>query len=103
MSNDDVISKDQFRDRKITFASTERIEAVAQIAGEFMEEIFELQPGEYVISDESDVRDFTEMASSDTSEIWTRIKDRYGIEESDVGSGRFLDIFAEVARRRDPQ
>ena len=103
MSNDDVISKDQFRDRKITFASTERIEAVAQIAGEFMEGIFELQPGEYVISDEADVRDFTEMASSDTSEIWTRIKGRYGIEESDVGSGRFPDIFAEVARRRNLQ
>lgn len=104
MSKDDsIISKGRFKGKKIVFASTERIEELAQIATEFMEEIFDLLPGDYIISDESDVRDFTEMASSDTSGIWTRIKNVYGIEQSDVGSGRLVNIFDEISRRRNIQ
>jgi hypothetical protein len=102
MSRDDgVISRGSFKGKKITFASTERIEEFAHIASEFMEKIFELQPGEYLISDESDIRDFTELGSSDASEIWKRIKDAYGVEQSDVGSGRLVNIFAEIAQRRN--
>ena len=100
---DGVMSRGRFKGKKITFASTERIEEYAQIASEFMEEIFELLPGDYAISDESDVRDFTEMGSSDTSEVWTRISEVYGVAQSDVGSGRFVDIFAAIARRRNIQ
>jgi hypothetical protein len=96
-----VISRGRFKGKKITFASTERIEKFALIATEFMEEIFDLLPGDYAISDESDIRDFTEMGSSDTSEIWTRIKEVYGIEQSDIGSSRFINIFAEITRRKN--
>jgi hypothetical protein len=104
MSKDErVISTGPFKGNKITFASTVRIEEFTQIASEFMEEIFELQAGEYVISDESDVRDFTEMGSADTSEIWRRIKEIYGVERADVGSGRLVNIFIEIARRRSLQ
>ena len=100
---DGVMSRGRFKGKKITFASTERIEEYAQIASEFMEEIFELLPGDYAISDESDVRDFTEMGSSDTSEVWARINEVYGVPQSDVGSGRFVAIFAAIARRRNIQ
>lgn len=103
MSDDGVILRGRFKGKKITFASTERIDQFSKIAGEFMDEIFKLQPGDYAISDESDVRDFTEMGSSDTSALWIEIRARYGIEESDVASGRFVDIFAEIARRRNIQ
>ena len=104
MSNGDgVVSTGRFKGKKITFASTSRVEELAQIASEFMAEVFDLLPGQYAISDESDVRDFTEMGSSDTSEIWTRIKEVYGVANSDVTSGRLADIFAEIARRRNPQ
>jgi len=104
MNDDDsVISRGRFKGKKVTYASTDRIEELRQIADEFMEEIFELLPGEYLISDESDIRDFTEFGSSDTSEIWKRIIDVYGIEQSDAGSGRFVNIFAEIARRRNIQ
>ena len=102
MSNDDgAMSRGPFKGKKITFAATARIEEFMQIAGDFMEEIFELQPGEYMISDESDVRDFTGMGSSSTSDIWKRIKEVYGVEQSDVGSDRFVNIFTEIARRRN--
>jgi hypothetical protein len=104
MSNDDgAVSKCQFKGKKITFASTARVEEFAQIASEFMEEIFDLLPGEYAISDESDIRDFTEMGSSDTSETWTSIKKGYGVDNADVTSGRLVDIFVAIARRGNPQ
>ena len=104
MSNDDrVISKGRFKGKKVTFASTERMEEFAQIASEFMEELFELLPGDYVISDESDLLDFMEMGSSDTSETWKRIKEVYGVEQIDVGCDRFVNIFTEISRRRNIQ
>ena len=104
MSNGDgVVSRGRFKGKKITFASTARVEECAQIASEFMEEIFDLVPGQYAISDESDLRDFTEMGSSDASELWTRIKEVYGVDSSDVASGRLVDIFVAIARHRNPQ
>jgi hypothetical protein len=103
MSNGDgVVSRGRYKGKRITFASTARVEEFAQIASEFMAEIFDLVPGQYAISDESDVRDFTEMGSSDTSELWARIKEVYGVDRSDVSSGRLVDIFVEIARRRNP-
>jgi hypothetical protein len=102
-NGDGVVSRGRFKGKKITFASTARVEEFAEIASAFMGEIFDLPPGEYAISDESDIRDFTEMGSSDTSEMWTRIKDVYGVDKADVTSGRLVDIFVAIARRRNPQ
>ena len=98
-----VITRGPFKGKKITYAPRERIEGFAQLVDEFMERIFDLEPGEYLITDESDVRDFTEMGSSDTSEIWKCIDESYGIVNADVRSGRLVDIFAEVAQRRSRQ
>ena len=104
MSKDDkVITRGRFKGKKITFASTARIEEFTQLADDFMEHVFDFEPGEYLITDESDVLDFTEMASSDTSEIWKRIKENYAVTLTDVGSGRLVNIFAEIARRRNLQ
>lgn len=101
--SDGVVSRGRFKGKKITFASTARVEEFAQVASEFMGEIFDLLPGQYAISDESDIRDFTELGSPDTFHIWTRIKEVYGVDHSDVASGRLVDIFVELARRRNPQ
>ena len=104
MSKDEkVITRGRFRGKKVTFASTERIEEFAQLMDDFMEQIFGLEPGEYLITDESDVRDFTEMGSSDSSQIWKRIDKVYGIVSADVRSGRLVDILTEVAQRRSQQ
>ena len=104
MSKDEkVIPRGRFRGKKVTFASTERMEEFAQLTDEFMEQIFGLEPGEYLITDESDVRDFTEMGSSDSSQIWKRIDEVYGIVGADVRSGRLVDILTEVVQRRSQQ
>jgi hypothetical protein len=104
MSKDDrIITKGRFKGKTITFASTDRIEEFTQIAHDFVKQVFDFAPGEYVISDESDVRDFTEFCSSDTSEVWKRIEEIYGISLADVGSERLVNIFAEIARRKNVQ
>ena len=104
MSKDEkVITRGRFRGKKVTFASTERIEEFAQLMDDFMEQIFGLERGEYLITDESDVRDFTEMGSSDSSQIWKRIDEVCGIVSADVRSGRLVDILTEVVQRRSQQ
>ena len=104
MSDDDeVLKRGPFKGKKITYASTERIEEFRDIASEFVCEIFDLLPGEYLISDESDLDDFTEIGSSDTSQIWKRITETYGLVLSDVESERLVSIFIQIARRRNLQ
>ena len=68
-----------------------------------MERIVDLEPGEYLITDESDVLDFTEMGSSDTSEIWKRIGQICGFTSTDVPTGRLVDVLAEITRRSNLQ
>ena len=97
------MTRGRFKGKKITYASTERIEEFARLASDFMGQVFDYLPGEYLISDESDVLDFSEMGSSDTTEIWNRITEIYGVSLADVGSGRLVNIFAEITRRRNVQ
>ena len=68
-----------------------------------MMEVFDFLPGEYLITDESSLRDFTDFASSDTSSIWCRIAKIYRIEKTDVPSERLADIFAEIEKRGNIQ
>jgi hypothetical protein len=104
MSKDDrVITQGPFKGKRITFASTQRTEEFKQIASEFMQQIFDLRPEDYAISDESDLRDFTEFGSSDTAPVWKRVSAVYGFDFADVGSGRLLNIFTEITRRRNQQ
>ena len=89
--------------KTVTYASTDRIEEFRRVADDFMLEIFDFLPGEYLITDESTLRDFTEFGSSETSPIWSRITKRYTIGRADVPSERFVEIFAEIQARRNLQ
>ena len=91
------------KDKKIEFASSNRIEEFRHVADDFMLEIFDFVPGEYLITDESSLRDFTEVGSSDTAPVWSRITKVYEIERADVPSERLVDLFAEIEARRHLQ
>ena len=91
------------KDKKVEFASSDRIEEFRHVADDFMLEVFDFVPGEYLITDESTLRDFTEFGSSDTSPIWSRITKIYSIEPTDVPSERFVDLFVEIAARKNLQ
>ncbi len=97
------IRRGAFKGKKVTFAATDRVEDFRKLAGEFMAEVFDFLPGDYLISDESSLRDFTEFASSNTSPIWTRITEIYGIGKEDVPSEKLVDIFVEIQSRRNVQ
>jgi hypothetical protein len=92
-----------FKGKKVTYASTDRMEEYRQVAGDFMMEVFDFLPGDYLITDESSLRDFTDFGSSDTSYIWCRITDIYGVEKADAPSERLVDILAQIQKRRDIQ
>jgi len=85
--------------KKVTYASTNRVEEYGKIAADFMLEVFDFLPGDYLITDESSLRDFTDFGSSDTSPIWNRITEIYSIDRADVPSERLADIFAEIQSR----
>jgi len=90
----------RFKGKTITYASTDRIEEFTRLSNEFMEQVFDLEPGEYLISDESHLRDFTDFGSPDTTETWKRITKVYGVSLADVGSGRLVNIFTAITQRR---
>jgi hypothetical protein len=90
-------------EKKFVLSPTDLVEAFQEIADRFMLEIFELEPGEYIITDESDIRDFTSFGTSDTGPIWRQVGDAYGLSRADVGSERLVKIFQAVAERRRVQ
>ena len=90
------IKRGRYKGKKISFASSSRVDILREIANEFMLEIFEFSVGDYLITDESCLSDFTEMGSADVSPIWQRIEDHYGIRANDVSSDRLVDIFSEI-------
>lgn len=92
-----------FAGKKITFASTEEVEASPDVASEFMSTIFDLDPGDYAISDESDILDFTPLDERSEDDVWARIAHAYGLTQADIGSGRLVRIFKAIIARRSMQ
>jgi len=98
-----VLPPGTFEGKTITLAETDVVETYPQLAAEFMSRIFELDPGDYLITDESGLRDFTPFGESDTTGIWASIENVYGVSESDVGSQLLSRIFEAISSRRRTQ
>lgn len=79
------------------------MEEFRRVAEDFMLEVFNFLPGDYLITDDSRLRDFIESGTTETSPIWTRITKLYAIGHADVPSERLVDIFAEIQARRNLQ
>jgi hypothetical protein len=90
-------------EKKFILSPTDLVEAFQEIADRFMLDIFELEPGEYIITDESDIRDFTSFGTSDTGPIWRQVAEAYGLSRADVGSERLVKIFQTISERRRVQ
>ena len=97
------IKREPLKDKQVTYASTDRVEEFRKLAGDFMMDLFDLPSGDYLITDESSLRDFTEFGTSDTSPLWRRITEIYGIRKADIPSERLVDIFTEIQARRNTQ
>jgi len=92
-----------FKDKIITYASTDLLEGFRHIADDFMFHVFDYLPGEYLITDESTLLDFTDFGSSETAPLWSCIRELYAIGRDDVPSEKLVDIFAEIQVRRSVQ
>lgn len=97
------IKSGPFKGKEIEFASVNRVEAAGEVADDFMFEIFEFDAGEYLITDESSLADFTDYGSSDVEPLWKLVQARYGVGPADARSDKLVDIFDAIIARRNPQ
>jgi hypothetical protein len=97
------LATDSTEGKKITISSTDLVDGYSDMAAHFMSAIFDLDPGDYLITDESDVLDFAPMDESDATDIWRRVETTYGVAPSDVSSGRLVKIFEAIANRQKVQ
>jgi hypothetical protein len=97
------LKRGPLKGKTVSYASTDRIDELRRVADDFMLEVFDLLPGEYLITDESSLRDFTDYGISETGSIWTNITKIYAISHADIPSERLADIFAEIQARTNLQ
>lgn len=95
------IKRGKYKGKKITFASSNRIDELRKVADEFMFEVFEYCAGEYLISDESTLEDFIALESGNVEPIWKCIENCYGIRDKDVSSNKLVDIISEIDNRKN--
>jgi hypothetical protein len=98
-----LIRRGPLKGKRVSFAPADRIEDYAALAREFMARVFDLEPGDYLLSDESEVNDFTGFGEWDAAATWQRIEEIFGVGGADVGSERLVDLLAAIAERRRVQ
>ena len=99
--NDDeqIIPSGPFKGKKVQFAPTTGIDMFLEIAEDFMRRIFAFEPGEYLVTDESSLFDFTGVEEMELSAIHQKIQEVYDLDVSDIPSGNLLEIFMRLHRR----
>ena len=96
-NNSRIISSGPFKGKKIEFAPTTGIDKFRAISEDFMNRVFGLEPGEYLISDESSLYDFTGLDEMELPDINKKIQEMYNINVSDIKSRNLLEIFKRIS------
>jgi hypothetical protein len=91
-----IIPHGPFKGKRIEFAPTEELDMFRTLADEFMEEIFCMEPGSYLITDESSLRDFQGVEDMELPDIHGKIREVYGVDVSDIVSANLVEIFARI-------
>jgi hypothetical protein len=89
-----------FKWKRIEVASTSGIELYDDIAEEFMLRILGFEPDEYLITDESSLRDFVGVDDPELAAIHRKIRGVYAVDVSDLESGNLLEIFERLRQPR---
>jgi len=79
----------------VELASTSGIEGHRELAAMFMSDIFDLESGDYLITDESSLHDF---ADGNIGDILAKVEDLHGINIADVTNANLLEIFRRLSR-----
>ena len=96
-NNSRIIPSGPFKGKKIEFAPTTGIDRLRAISEDFMNKVFGLEPGEYLISDESSLYDFTGFDEMEFPDIHNKILEIYNIDVSDIKSRNLLEIFKRIS------
>lgn len=96
-----IIHRGPLKGKRIEFAPTIGIERFRDVAEDFMKRVFDFEPGDYLISDESRLRDFTGREEDALRGIHQKIRAIYAVDVSDLGDGTLLEIFARLRHQRD--
>ena len=91
-----IVPSGPLKGNKIELAPTAGIEMFEGIAEDFMQRIFNLEAGDYLITDESSLYDFTGVDDMKLADIYRKIENEYGLDVSDLKSGNLLEIFVRV-------
>lgn len=94
------IERSPFDGKKIRFASSTVVNILISIAEDFMKRIFGFEPGEYLITDESSLQDFTGVDDMELTDIQTKICEVYDVEVSDIKPGNLVEIFMRIHRNK---
>jgi hypothetical protein len=98
--DDKIIQSGPFKGKRIEFAPTTGIDMFREVAEDFMRRIFDFEPRDYLISDESSLFDFTGVDEMELKDIQQKIQEVYDVDVSDLASGNLLEIFARLHYRR---
>ena len=93
-----IIPSGPFKGKRIELAPTTGIDMFLESAEDFMRRIFGFEPGEYLITDESSLFDFTGVDEMRLSHIQKKIQTVYNLDVSDSESGNLLTIFMRIHR-----
>lgn len=93
-----IISSGPFKGKRIELAATDELDMFRSFADEFMQEIFCMEPGSYLITDESSLRDFQGVEDLELPDIHRKIREVYGVDVSDIASGYLVEVFARIHR-----
>ena len=88
----------RFKGKRIEWANSTDVDMFGEISADFMQQVFDLMPGEYLITDESSLRDFTDFETS-VEELQTKVFTFYEIDISDFPTGNLLEIFKRIHRK----
>jgi len=80
----------------VEFAPTTGIEGLVNVAEDFMLDIFGFEPGEYLITDLSSLHDFVGVDDMEIGDMFTRIREVYGLDVADLPNGNLLEIFRRL-------
>ena len=81
---------------KFELAPTRRLASLQDITEDFMKRILRYDPGDYLITDESRLSDFTDFGRGDIAPYLPKIKRLYGVDVSDVPHGNLVGIFSKI-------
>ena len=91
-----IIRRGPIKNKTITHAPTEGVDSMVHVKINFMKDIFDLEQGDYFITDEARILDFTDFGSGDIKPLIIKIKKVYGVDVADVTNGNLLEIFKRI-------